>query len=114
MYGDNYGVEGTPDKPPEYLEPTPDLSTELYLNASIVLPRGDKMARGKVVSRKQEVNSNPIGRENTDPFLDSRWYEVEFNNSEVTELTSNVITERMYAQCDKNGNDMLLFESLID
>ena len=42
-------VEGTPDEPLEELEPTPDLSTDVYLNASIVLPRGDKLARGKVV-----------------------------------------------------------------
>ena len=39
MYGDNDGVEGTPDEPPEELEPTPDLSKDVYLNTSIVLPR---------------------------------------------------------------------------
>ena len=33
VYSDNDVVKGTPDKPPEDLEPTPDLSTDLYLNA---------------------------------------------------------------------------------
>ena len=32
IYGDNDGVKRTPDKPPEELEPTPDLSTDTYLN----------------------------------------------------------------------------------
>ena len=45
MYGHNDVVEVTPDKLPEDLEPTPDFSAYVYLNASIVLPRGDKMDR---------------------------------------------------------------------
>ena len=52
MYGYNYGVKVTPDEPPEDLEPTPDLSTDAYLNASIVFLGGEKMARGYVVSQK--------------------------------------------------------------
>ena len=92
MYKNNDGVEGTSDKPSEELEPTPDLSTDVYLNASIVLPQGNNMARGKVVSRKQDVDGKPIGHENANPILDSRWYEVEFDDVEVTKLTANVIT----------------------
>ena len=107
-------VEGTPDEPLEELEPTPDLSTDVYLNASIVLPRGDKLARGKVVRRKRDVDGNPIGRENQNPILDTRRYDVEFEDGEETELTANVIAERMYAQCDGNGNDLLLLDSFVD
>ena len=47
-YEDNE-VEGTPDKHLEELEPTLDLLTDVYLNTSIILPRGGKLARGKVV-----------------------------------------------------------------
>ena len=45
-YEDNE-VEGTLDETPEELRKTPDLSTDVYLNESIVLSRGDKL--GKVV-----------------------------------------------------------------
>jgi len=107
-------VEGTPDEPLEELEPTPDLSTDVYLNASIVLPRGEKLAQGKVVRRKRDVDGNPIGRENQNPILDTRRYDVEFEDGEETELTANVIAERMYAQCDGNGNDLLLLDSFVD
>ena len=113
-YEEGDGAEGTPDAPPQELEPTPDLPTDTYLNASIVLPRGDKLVRGKVVSRKRDVDGNPIGREHQNPILDSRQYEVEFPDGEVTELTANVIAERMYAQCDKDGNDLLLLDSFVD
>ena len=60
MYDDNDGDEGTPDKPTEDLVPTPDLLTYVYLNASMVLPRGDKMVRGKVIYRKRDVDGNPM------------------------------------------------------
>ena len=72
------------------------------------------MARGEVVSQKRDVNGNPIGRENANPIIYSRWYEVEFDNGEVAYLTVNAIAERMYAQCDKDGYDMLLIYSFID
>ena len=39
---------------------------------------------------------------------------MEFIDGEVTELTANVISDRIYAQCDKDGNDMLLLDSFVD
>ena len=39
---------------------------------------------------------------------------MEFTNGEVTELTANVIADRMYLQCDKDGNDMLLLNYFVD
>ena len=38
---------------------------------------------------------------------------MEFEDGEVKELTANVTTERMYAQCEKHGNDMLLLNGRI-
>ena len=72
------------------------------------------MDRGEVVSWKQDVDGNSIVRENANPILDSHWYEVEFDDGEVTDLTENVIVERMYAQCDENWNALLLLDSLTD
>ena len=47
----------------EELKPTLDLSTDVYLNVSIVLTRGGRIDRGKVVRRKRDVDGNPFGRE---------------------------------------------------
>ena len=114
MYGNNGGVKGTPDKQPEELETTLDLSTDVYLNASIVLSLGERMARGGIVSWKQDVNDNLIGRKNANPIPNSRWYKVEFDDGEGSELTFNVIVEQMNSHSDENGNDLLLLDYFID
>ena len=51
MYSDNDGVEGTPDEPPEDLELTPDLSTDVYLNAKWL--GGDSFIRNKTLVATQ-------------------------------------------------------------
>ena len=45
----------------------------------------------------------------------TRGHVVAWNHEgEVTELTTNVIVESMYAQCDADGNKYLLLSSLVD
>ena len=60
-YEDN-SVEGTSNETLKELKPTPYLSTYVYLNKSIVLTRGDRLAWGKVVRQKRDVDGNKIGR----------------------------------------------------
>ena len=45
-----------------------------------------------------------MGRSHTNPILNTRMYQIKFDGDEVTELTTNVISESMYAQCDADGN----------
>ena len=52
---------------PEDLDPTLDAEIDHYLNVSVVLPRGDKFSRGKVIGRKRDCEGNPIGRDNAQP-----------------------------------------------
>ena len=75
---------------------------------------GDKMARGGFVSKKQDIDGHPIWRNNVNPILNLRQYEVNFDDGEVTEITANFIVERMYSQCEENRNDMLLLDYFID
>ena len=49
-----------------------------------------------------------------DPIMGPRLYQVEFAGGEVTESTTNVIAESMYAQCDTNRNEYLLLDVLVD
>ena len=115
-YVDEDGVEGTADEvptPESDLEPTPELGDQ-YINADVLFPRGGSLARGRVIERKRDSDGNPIGRANANPILDSRHYNVEFEDGEVTELTANVIAESMYAMCDENGHKVLLFDSIVD
>ena len=64
------------------LEPTPEVGDN-YVMAEILLLRGNQMARGHVVSRKRDVDGQPIGRAHTNPILDTRQYNVWFNKREA-------------------------------
>ena len=61
--------EGVPDEPPEELEPTPYLSTDVYLNSSIIFPRGNRIAQEKVVRRKRGADGIQLDRKTKIPFL---------------------------------------------
>jgi hypothetical protein len=41
-------------------------------------------------------------------------YAVEFPNGEAAEYATNIIADNMYAQCDAEGNQYLLMDSLVD
>ncbi len=70
------------------------------------------MTRGRVTARKRDVDGNPKGHANTNPILDTHEYTVTFNDGDVTDLTVNLIAESMYAQCDTDGNQYVLLDSL--
>ena len=40
--------------------------------------------------------------------------DVEFEDGDVCELTANVTAESMYASCDADGNEYILFDSFVD
>ena len=104
------GFEGTPD---EILPPTPE-SQDNYINASVLLPRGEGMAKGTVRKRKRDDENNPEGRANSNPILDTREYVVEFEDGQEAALTANVIAQSMYAQCDLEGNTLQLLDCVVD
>jgi hypothetical protein len=72
------------------------------------------MTKGCVTARKRDADGNPKGRANPNPILDTCEYMVTFEVGDVTDLTANLIAESMYAQCDPNGNQYVLLDSLID
>ena len=89
-------------------------SGDIYVYTSIMLPRGNNFARGRVIFRKRGADGNPTGRANANPILDTREYQVDFGDVEVSELTENVIVGSIYASRDKEGNEYIMMESLVD
>ena len=65
-----------------------------------MLPREGTLSRRWVIERKCGANDNPEVRANDNTILDSQYYLVEFEDSEVTELAANIIYESIYAMCD--------------
>ena len=85
-----------------------------YLNAEVLLPKGDKMVTATVKQRKLNEDGQYIGKANANPILDTRVYEVQFPDGSEAAYSANVIAENMYAQCDSEGNQYLLLNSIVD
>ena len=93
--------------------PTPEIGDE-YLNAQVSLPHHGQKITGRVKARKRDADGNLQGTRHENPILDTRVYEVEFPDGEVTALAANVIAENMWAQCDMDGTQHLLLEDIVD
>jgi hypothetical protein len=69
--------------------------------------------KGHVTAQKRDKDGNPIGLANANPILDTREYTFTFNNGDETVMSANLIAEAMYLQCDPNGNQYVLLDSII-
>ena len=67
-----------------------------------------------MVGIKRDPEGSQIGRANSQPVFDTRRYEVDFGDGDITKLTANLIAESMYAQVDLEGNDTLLMDYMVD
>ncbi len=97
----------------EDLEVTPK-AHDNYVGVDLLFPNGGTMTRGRVTARKRDSDGNPKGSSNDNPILDTCEYTVEFDDGDVSKLTANLIAESMYAQCDPDGNQYVLLDSLND
>ena len=116
FYADNHDeddFEGTPDEIEEAPIPTLEAS-DTYVGVAIQLPRAGGEARGRVKKRARDNDGNVIGRAHERPILDTRQYIFEFEDGEEAELAANVIAQSMYAQCDPDGNQYVMFDSFVD
>ena len=68
-----------------------------YIEAQVLLPKGDKYHYARVMSRKHGPHGKAIGKGNPNPVLNTRVYEVEFLDGEVLEYSANVITDNLYS-----------------
>ena len=107
------GFEGTPDEIKEAPPPTPEASDN-YGGSRLQLPRGQSLAQGRVLERARDNDDNVIGRANKKPILDTRGYIVEFEDGDQAEIAANTIAQSMYAQCDPDGNQYVMIDSIVD
>ncbi len=72
------------------------------------------MTSGGVTSRKCDMDGNFEGIFNDIPILDTCEYVVTFDDGDLTDLTVNLSTKSMYAQCDPEENQYVLLDPIID
>ncbi len=111
LFGDIGDANSDPDPDHADLPVTPEVGNN-YIGFDLLFPKGGTMTKGRITARKRDADGNPKGHANPNPILDTHKYTVTFNDGDVTDLTANLITESMYAQCDPNGNQYVLLDSL--
>ena len=89
-------------------------SLDQYIGAELLLPKGDKFVRGRVTKRLRGPDGEPIGKYNANPMLNSRKYQVEFQDGSMGEYTANIIAENMFAQVDDEGHQFFFLKEIID
>ena len=72
------------------------------------------MTQCRVKKRLRDNDGKVIDGANENPIFDTRKYVVEFVSGEEAELSANDIAQSMYAQCDPDGNQYVLFDSIVD
>ena len=95
---------------------TPDTYDDQYLNMELSVPRGDNPnpQYAKVTKRLRDADGIPIGTANENPILDSRMYEVEYQDGTKASLAANYIAENLFMLVDPEGNRHVLLDELID
>jgi hypothetical protein len=57
-----------------------------------------------VVNQSKGISGDPISHAHSNPFFDTREYDVKFTDGTTEKYAANVIAENMYAQVDDEGN----------
>ena len=99
----------------EYIIPDSDDFPEYdrYINAEVILPRdGERFQSAKVVRRTTEPDGSAIGTSNNNPVLDTRIYEVMFNDRSTQEYAANRIALSMYEHVNEEGYRTRLLDSI--
>ena len=110
---EDYQIKGTEFTTPDR-DSLKDDHFDQYLNASVILPSGDEILSGKVTKRKRNLHGDTLGAANKNPILDTREYVVEFPDGTEKEYSANKIAEAMFTQCDLDGKQHLLLDSIVD
>jgi hypothetical protein len=74
-----------------------------YLTAEVKLANMGTLQQGTVMRRKRDADGNPVGRSHTNPLLDMREYEVEFQDGATSTDTYTWQTSSLPKACTRKS-----------
>ena len=74
----------------------------------------DHPQRARVTKRLRDHRGNPIGTANDNPILNTRMYEVVFDDSHKLSMAANLIAENMLAQLDEEGYSLAVVKAIVN
>ena len=85
-----------------------------YIGVKVLLPQKGKLQEAQVTSRKRTSDGKMlVGRQDGNPLLDTRLYNVEFPDGGIGEFSTNTIAESLYSNIDEEGYDLGLLDGII-
>ena len=81
-----------------------------YINMQITIPKGENELLIEAGFKWRAVNiyGKYIGKANDNPILDSRKYEIEYEDRILEVLAANSITENIFMQVDEEGKRQIM------
>lgn len=68
----------------------------------------------KVKGRKRDQHGNLVGERNPNPILDTRVFNVEYPDGRMEEVSTNVIAESLFSECDADGFNTAILDEIVD
>ena len=87
---------------------------DYLVNSKVLLPVEDWNELARVLCQKRDLNGVPVGNTHKQHAMDTRVYEVCFTDGRTKELAANTIAEVLYAQCDLDGNQYIMLDTIVD
>ena len=86
---------------------------DTYVGVQVNLPIVGKLRSATIRRLARSSKRQMIWIHNENSILDTRSYDVEFPDGWESAFTANSIAESMYAQCDMDVNQQLLFKAIV-
>ena len=91
-----------------------DLLSDGMIGAELYMSRGGKLVPATVKARKRDIDGTLIGTSSDNPRMDSRVYQVEYEDGHSEAYIYNTILENLHSQVDEDGHRYWIFSRLID
>jgi hypothetical protein len=85
-----------------------------YIGAEFAINLNGKLTTAKVTKRARDNEGKPVGKQHSNPLLDSREYECLLEDGTLYHYNANVIAENIFAQCDDEGRMHAVLEEITD
>ena len=90
-------------------------SYDNYINMELALDQGGEQPKySRFKKRLKDNQGRPIIITSENPILDTRMYEVKYQDGHTVALEANIIAENLFAQVDEEGNRSVLFDEIVD
>lgn len=114
VFGDTYEPYEDEEEVARSIPESDNGAYDEKLFMELVLPNQDKMMNAKVIARTKDSSGHVKGEKHENPILDTRVYDVQFEDGTIKEYAANVLAENLFSQVDELGYQYQNLESIMD